>query len=268
MISVIIPAAGNDPERQLNFKETLHCLEQQSYPDWELIIVEQSLDGNFYHAGISCDRYVPVRDPESSVFNLSWLRNVGARQAKGDRLVFMDADMVFAADYLQRVADFEGDPFFRGMEFVVESNSVQKAAYLQSRDLAGLLAEIEFFFKAEQTNMILCCERSWYWNTFGGLIENFYAWGWEDLEGIYRITKILQKPSSKLHYLKGARVAHLYHQNRDLSVYDPGKELYYTCQKMDHRRMLKGLQMIGVGNPDNPSLLPDGFWSPGLKVLS
>ena len=47
-ISVIMPTGGNDPQRNRNFNECLQCIKNQTFTDYEVIVVEQTLDGNFY----------------------------------------------------------------------------------------------------------------------------------------------------------------------------------------------------------------------------
>jgi len=47
-ISVIIPYAGNDSLRDRNLRHCLNSIAAQNYLDYEVILVEQNNDGNFY----------------------------------------------------------------------------------------------------------------------------------------------------------------------------------------------------------------------------
>jgi glycosyltransferase involved in cell wall biosynthesis len=41
-------------------------------------------------------------------FNLSWCRNVGAKHARGEKIILMDSDMCFESEYLDQVAKKHG----------------------------------------------------------------------------------------------------------------------------------------------------------------
>jgi glycosyltransferase involved in cell wall biosynthesis len=47
-LSIILPTGGNDHLRNRNFNECLTCIKNQTFVDYEVIVVEQSLDNNFY----------------------------------------------------------------------------------------------------------------------------------------------------------------------------------------------------------------------------
>ena len=47
-LSIIIPTGGSDHLRNRNFNECLSAIKSQRFTDYEVIVVEQSLDGNFY----------------------------------------------------------------------------------------------------------------------------------------------------------------------------------------------------------------------------
>ena len=100
MISIVIPNLHSPI-----LKRTLDSLEQQDYPgDFEVIVVGQ-------------DRYNQVRTTGRTVFletpkptPPAIARNLGARTAKGNIIIFIDADCVAAPDWLSRYDKHFQDP--------------------------------------------------------------------------------------------------------------------------------------------------------------
>jgi len=99
-LSVIIPTYNE--ERSVG--ECIDSLEKQTYPDFEVIVVDDgSLDGTMDI----------LQDLKVKTQNLKVLkqdhkgpgtaRNLGADEAKGDILVFVDADMTFDKNFLKNL---------------------------------------------------------------------------------------------------------------------------------------------------------------------
>lgn len=125
--SVIIPVF-NRPEE---LKELLESLGNQSFTDFEVVVVE---DGSSLDAKEVCDYY-------ASKFSLSYYfqsnsgqgfaRNFGMVRAKGDFFVILDSDVILPKDYLQnlwhaiknRSLDAFGGPDAAGEDFT----NIQKA---------------------------------------------------------------------------------------------------------------------------------------------
>lgn len=105
MLSVIIHIGGNQPGRKMNTMECFRNLMMQSYQGYELIVVEQSLDGQLYWQEITGflfpdRRYQAIYGEE---YCGSWARNVGGRIAAGDIFLFLDADTLFKYNYLSTI---------------------------------------------------------------------------------------------------------------------------------------------------------------------
>lgn len=91
MVSVIIPVYN---EKKV-ISDCLSSLAKQSYPDFEIIVVDDGSTDN----------------PELRIKNLRFYkqkhqgpgkaRNLGAKYAKGEILVFIDADMTFDQDFIK-----------------------------------------------------------------------------------------------------------------------------------------------------------------------
>jgi len=96
MISVIIPA--HNEERYLG--ATLDALQCQDYRWFETIIVANGCtDRTAEIARGGCQRLIVL-----SRKNLSIARNLGARMARGELLLFLDADTILEASALRRIA--------------------------------------------------------------------------------------------------------------------------------------------------------------------
>ncbi len=99
--SFIVPVYNRPDE----VDELLHSLTQQTFRDFEVIIVE---DGSTVPCQQVCDRYLdkltlhyynkPNSGPGQS-------RNYGAERARGEYLIVLDSDVVLPDDYLKSVND-------------------------------------------------------------------------------------------------------------------------------------------------------------------
>ena len=83
-ISVIVPAHNEESY----IAQTLDALKRQNYPHFEVIVVANGCtDGTAEVAQTKCDRLIVL-----SQKSLGVARNLGARMAKGEILMFLDAD--------------------------------------------------------------------------------------------------------------------------------------------------------------------------------
>ncbi len=97
MISVIIPA--HNEEHYLS--RTLEALRRQNYGWFEVIVVANGCtDRTAEVARGKCHRLIVL-----SRKNLGVARNLGARMARGDLLVFLDADTLLEPMALRRIAE-------------------------------------------------------------------------------------------------------------------------------------------------------------------
>ncbi|HYG22591.1 MAG TPA: glycosyltransferase [Verrucomicrobiae bacterium] len=95
-ISIIIPA--HNEEHYL--RHTLDALKRQSYRNFEVIVVANGCSDRTEDAARdACDRLVVL-----SQKSLGVARNLGARMAKGELLVFLDADTLLDPNALKTIA--------------------------------------------------------------------------------------------------------------------------------------------------------------------
>jgi glycosyltransferase involved in cell wall biosynthesis len=93
-ITVIIPAYNEEEY----IRKTLESLDKQTFRDFETIVVADSCTDNT--AGIAKEYRCKVIRLNNK--NTGKNRNAGAKKAKGDLLVFLDADVRVEADYLSK----------------------------------------------------------------------------------------------------------------------------------------------------------------------
>ena len=99
-LSLIIPTFN----RQAILCDTLKMAVAQDYPDYEVIVVDQTNQisddlGSLLEELGARVRYISHHTP-----NLPMARNVGIRHSTGDVIVFIDDDVIIERDYLSRHA--------------------------------------------------------------------------------------------------------------------------------------------------------------------
>lgn len=102
LFSIIVPVYN--VEQYLD--ECIQSLIDQTYKNFELILVN---DGSSDSSGILCDRY-KEKDCRVCVIHktnggLSSARNAGLWRARGDYVLYVDADDYISLDFLERVAE-------------------------------------------------------------------------------------------------------------------------------------------------------------------
>jgi glycosyltransferase involved in cell wall biosynthesis len=265
-LSIILPTAGNDPQRNRNFNECLKCINEQSFRDFEVIVVEQSLDGRYYKQSNSIISYnhIGIKDPEDRGFNLSWCRNVGAREAKGDIIVLMDSDFVFEKEYFTTISQFTGS-FAAGSEIYYWCNHENPTnEWIRTRDFnifrkkgAGPRDEV---FKFRSMSMgcgygaILVYNRSWFWEVLGGYNENFFRYGWEDKAATETIKFLLGRNDETMDRIP-YETAHLSHRSKDVRNINLNEKLFNEFTSMDQNDLIKRIKEANTGKRSNPTTI-------------
>lgn len=265
-LSIILPAGGNDPLRNRNFDECLLSIKSQSFTDYEVIVVEQSMDGNFYKKTNSILNYkhVPIKDPQNRGFNLSWCRNVGAREAQGDIIVLMDSDFVFENNYFSIINEFKGE-FAAGAETYYWCNTEEPTTdWLRTRDFnifrnrGGDHRDPVFKFRSMTRGCgygaILIYNKDWFWNVMGGYNENFFRYGWEDKATTEMIKSLLERDDESMLRIP-SEAAHLNHRAKDPRNMNINEKLFYHFTSMDQKILSDRIKEIGVGKKSEPTLL-------------
>lgn len=129
-ISVIIPTYNE----KTSLEECIESLGVQSYSDFEIIVVDDgSTDGTLKileNLAKALPNFKYVRQPHRGA---GAARNLGAKQAKGEILVFVDADMTFEENFLESlvhpIISKESKGTFSKEEFVENWSNVWARCY-------------------------------------------------------------------------------------------------------------------------------------------
>jgi glycosyltransferase involved in cell wall biosynthesis len=265
-LSIILPVAGNNDRRALYLEECLKCVRNQSFKDYEVIVVEQSLDGKFYQENIKCDKYQKIKDPKKRGFNLSWCRNVGAKISEGQFIVLMDADVVFDSNYFNSIVQNVKMPFSAGSNGYVWTNPNQTAIYFKTNNVQKVLETTDRRMVPGERPVggygtILVFLRKWYFNTFGGYLEDFSKWSWEDLCGAHRALSLMgigRGDIPKIPY----SIVHLFHGNRDKSNEGRNSILRKYSLSFPPQEITERLKKVGIGDPKSPkSIFKEKEWN-------
>ena len=99
LFSLIVPIYNRPGEA----RELLESLAEQTFPDFELVLVE---DGSNQPCADEVEKYRPRVNINYIVKENSGrsdTRNVGMKNAKGDYFIFFDSDCIIPPDYLETV---------------------------------------------------------------------------------------------------------------------------------------------------------------------
>jgi glycosyltransferase involved in cell wall biosynthesis len=95
-VSIIVPTYNEEK----NIKDCISTLKEQSYKDFEIIIVDDgSTDGTLKILSVIPD----IRIIKASHQGAGPARNLGAEKANGEILVFVDADMTFNKNFISNL---------------------------------------------------------------------------------------------------------------------------------------------------------------------
>ena len=265
-LSIIIPTGGSDHLRNGNFNECLTCIKNQTFIDYEVIVVEQSLDNNFYKQSNSIIPYkhIGIKDPQNRGFNLSWCRNVGAREAQGEIIVLMDSDFVFENGYFQVISEFKGE-FAAGAETYYWCNMEDPTSeWLRTKDfnvfrrLGAGPRDPVFQFRSMTRGCgygaILVYNKDWFWNTLGGYNENFFRYGWEDKATTEMIKILLNRDDESMLRIP-YESAHLHHRSKDVRNMNINEKLFYDFTRMDQFDLANKIKECNVGKRSEPTVI-------------
>jgi len=123
MISVVIPTYNEEKD----IKGCLESLRKQSFKDFEIIVVD---DGSTDKTTEIVKKY-KVKLIKGEHKGPGFSRNIGAREAKGEILIFIDADMSFHKEYLKNlIAPIKGEVIGTTHDYEVAVNTKNKWSFL------------------------------------------------------------------------------------------------------------------------------------------
>lgn len=127
MYSIIIPVYNAEPYLERSVNSVIN----QTFPDWELILVD---DGSKDGSGQICDCFVQM-DSRVQVIHqknagAGAARNAGIAQAKGDYVVYVDADDTVERNYLELLSKHDEDLVFIDVDMVDAKGNIVGIEYM------------------------------------------------------------------------------------------------------------------------------------------
>jgi predicted glycosyltransferase involved in capsule biosynthesis len=251
-LSIILPIGG--VYKNQNFCECLYWIKKQTFTDYEIIIVEQNMDGSYYYGGMGYQWY-GIRDIENRGYNLSWGRNKGVIEAKGDIVVLMDVDLIFNQNYFELISQMK-TVFAAGAEYYIWGSQQITERYFQCKDINVFnenVHKLRSFGKIYGFGTCLCFNREWFLDVFGGYNESFAGWGWEDVSAAWRIEALLNKTDEEIERIP-TEIIHLFHTH-DISASVKNRQIFDDLkQKYNPVELCNKIRITGRGR-NIPSLI-------------
>lgn len=182
-VTIVIPIGGT--ERMQQFDLALASARAQTGVATEILVVEQSPEPTLEGRLPPDVRYRHDRvDAGSAGFNKSRALNLGARCARGESLLLMDADFLlperFACECHQALVTFEG---VRPMRLLFYLDAPSLPAIHRSRRLEAAVGVDDI---VENNPTPIAVRKATYW-AIGGHDEDYAGWGGEDTEFLDRL---------------------------------------------------------------------------------
>lgn len=216
MLSVVIAVSGQGDRKIDNFVEVAGAVQKQQYRDYEVIVVEQVIDEPVYPELVKCvlpkAKYIQVKHP---VFNLRWLRNIGAKESSGDLIFFSAAETVFGSDYFGAIVGQFTDPYMLAWDRIVMLNEIGRAIYSLTRQYRlewpePTVEKLKVPGFEDGSGGYPVFDRSFFFEELGGFNEAFVNWGGGDNEMMIRTLDKTQGTRSNMNYC----LLHLPHYGR------------------------------------------------------
>ena len=127
LYSIIVPVYNRPDE----IDELLHSLTQQTYPHFEVLVIEDGSKETCQHVVANYASTLTVHYYQKENGGQGFARNYGFERAKGEFLIVFDSDCLIPKEYLQQVDDYLDEKLvdsFGGPDKAhPEFNSLQKA---------------------------------------------------------------------------------------------------------------------------------------------
>ena len=180
-------------------------------------------------------------------YSRSWAFNLGARQARGDILVFHDNDVCAPTRYAAELADI----FARGFEaarlqrfvFYLSEEQTREVFERQSVPMMGAPQEVVQNCQGHT----IAVRRDVYFS-IGGHDEGFLGWGGEDNEMFERLQ------TRRIHDCSYLPFLHLYHAPQPgKSAVHPNRDYFERRTSLEPRRRIEELTRREFGLPAGPN---------------
>ena len=245
--SIIIPWKFGSVQRYKSLRHMVDCLIKQDTETkampirYEILLVEQNTNS------ITPELCLPYRhillNTEHEAFNKSWCMNVGARNAKYNDLLFMDADSLFGSDFLKTVRHYVN----------ITSTSRNNIMFCWNYLIAlyGKDNPVSRHIRPDMTRAmggIWYCDKNFYFNKLGGMNENYFGYGGEDNDVFERALFLLEHTPSVIPY----PLAHQYHdweKQADRAIN------YFEITRANPDKVIQRLITAGIGKIEDVTLI-------------
>ena len=251
-ISVVIPLFGRDKYREQLFEFERACIAKQHYAKIELLAVEQYIDKPLWCQSEfpTYAKHIAIKD--GTQFCLSWCMNVGAREARYDKLLLTGADMVFDTGYFEKIDEFLTQyPCGVGFNRLVYMSKLGTADYIKTGYQAELKPEcVEKVVRPHvwTAGGVTVHRKDVFFDTLGGMNENYFAYGKDDKD-LYLRMKQVYRPFKMVDY----EIRHLYHKAR--IPRPPENEDTYNLVRHDPAAVSKKLVEAGMGKRESRTII-------------
>lgn len=268
-LSVIVSIMGDHPQRARNFEAVLRCIQQQDLQDYELVIVEQYIEKPLWEGRAKSINatYVAITEdtlPDWARFCLSWCKNVGARISKYDTLLMLDGDVVFGTDYFSRVADtFKPSwGYLMGFNSLTRLSAVGTDVYLRDgiyhaewSPECTRKTNYPGFAGSGGCGGSVIFDREFFFNVIGGYSENYFGWGKEDKDCLWRACTFTGDEKGKLKCMDYL-LLHLFHRHIGLTHRPEEATIHYFGYTRPYpRRVAQLLVEAQVGKLEHRTLI-------------
>jgi len=253
MISIVIPLAGTAHADNLEYM--IENFKRQTMKDYELILVEQVKDScESVFEKFDCYRHIAVFN--NDLFHRNWLMNIGAKTSRGEKILFIDADITFRSDYLKMIVEFQ-KPWFVGWSkmYYFDADISQKIKYgFYPKDIMDFSKDTMKCDTMAACGAATCVDKEFFFDKYGGFNENYFGWGAEDNDNAIRANTIL----GKFNYMD-YNVGHLSHQSDRIKCREKAtspenmNQFHITCRNPNEitRRIL----LSGIGKLSGPTTI-------------
>ena len=178
--SIIIPYTQGKSDREQALQVCLNSFTSQVFQSFDLIVVEEVLGNNEpkFNGHPRVNKHIVLRD--NRLFNKSWIINVAVRQIETNCFLVIDADSKMKPQHLEEVFLYKfNQPQFKFF-----------CAYLYLKLLPGkdnpqerLVSSVHL----EAVGGAWLCYKDFFFNTLGGMNENYFGYGAEDNDMWWRV---------------------------------------------------------------------------------
>ncbi|KKN19672.1 hypothetical protein LCGC14_0943400 [marine sediment metagenome] len=247
---IIAYSYSEDKNRQKALELLIHNINKQKFTNFEVIAIEQAVlnldNKNSFPYKHLVDKYILLKDPKQRPFNKSWVMNVGARYASTDNLLFIDADILFESDFLQKINN--NIPYFKlfkcWSQYECMSGRDNPYTRIHTQDTISCLIGVWY------------CEKKYYFNVLGGYNENYFGYGREDND-IWQRARYLLNQIPCINY----SLSHYYHHWHEANganpynVNDKEGDRVLKITNSNPQKVINILTTTNIGQLESPTLI-------------